>query len=373
MYNHKLLPTITRDKVPVLFREPHVESGFRPLDQPWYYYIFTVFQLHNESMNVWTHLLAFILMTEKVIRFGKEVDFVGDPYAWPLLAGLVCGSLLYAFSAGAHCMQSKSELFHYTAFMVDYAGIGLYGLGSVIVHHAYCNEDNFYQAVNWFFVPLGCCFGFAICFCCTIAKVIYTRPYPFVRKIWQMAPVAGVYILLISPIVHRLFACFYYGQDCNESINYHIKQIIWFITSGFFFASDFPQRKFPGKCDHFFHSHQLFHIAIMICTLYQMEGVFIDFTTRDTILRARPQPTFLTSLGPVILTIASEAISIGYFHWKLSKNLKKSDKSDWYSHLIGFNLVCIFMIVLASNAIDKIMMASSEMMWWLSHLIMLFA
>ena len=26
-----------------------------------------------------------------------------------------------------------------------------------------------------------------------------------------------------------------------------------------------------------FCSHQLFHIAIMICTLYQMEGVFLDF------------------------------------------------------------------------------------------------
>jgi predicted membrane channel-forming protein YqfA (hemolysin III family) len=323
----KLLPTTHRDGVPALFREPHVNHGFRPLHQPWYYYLFTVFQLHNESMNVWTHLIAFVLMSEKLLRFSGDVDFVGDPYSWPMLAGLVCGILLYVFSAGAHCMQSKSELFHYTSFMIDYAGIGLYGLGSVIVHHAYCNEDSFYHAVNWFFVPLGCCFGFAICFCCTIAKVIYTRPYPFVRKIWQMAPVAGVYVLLISPIVHRLFCCFVLGDDCNDSIPYHCRQIFWFLISGFFFASDFPQRRYPGKCDHFFHSHQMFHIAIMICTLYQMEGVYIDFKTRSDLLRQRPEPTFLSALGPVILTIVCEAISIVVFRFKISSYLKDTKKT----------------------------------------------
>ena len=68
-------------------------------------------------------------------------------------------------------MQSKSELFHYTVFMIDYAGIGLYGLGSVIVHLEYCSEDSFYNAVAPWFVPAGCVLAIAICFCCSVAKV----------------------------------------------------------------------------------------------------------------------------------------------------------------------------------------------------------
>lgn len=305
-----VLPILLKDEVPVLFREPHVEAGFRALDYPWYYYICSIFQFHNESMNVWTHMLAAILMLRKLLLFRHEVDFLGDPYTWPLLAGLVCGTLLYSFSSFAHCMQSKSEMYHYTSFMLDYAGIGLYGLGSVIVHLAYCSEPEFFQAVEHWFVPAGALLGFAIYACCTIAKTWYKRPYPFIRKVWQMAPVGSIYILLISPIVHRLFACFYYEEDCNESIPYHMQQIVWFMASGFFFASDVPQKYFPGKCDIFFHSHQIFHICIMMCTLVQMDGVLIDLQTRQDVLRLRPVPTFWSAFGPVIVTLLAEAACI---------------------------------------------------------------
>ena len=307
--------TLTRNEVPLLFREENVERGFRTPNQPWWYYFpLSVFQLHNESMNVWSHLLALFLMSRKLYLFNMEIDFIRDPYSWPLLAGLLCGSALYACSSFAHSMQSKSELVHYTAFMFDYAGIGLYGLGSVIVHLAYCSEDNFYNLVKDFFVPIGAILAFLICFCCSVAKVIYTRPYPFVRKLWQVGPVCSIYIVLITPIAHRLYACFVNGDDCNESIPYHIRQIFFFMLSGFFFTSDMPQRFRPGRCDHFFHSHQLFHFAIMTCTIFQMDGVFIDFKTRKEVVWARPMPTFYSAFGPVIIVFIAELISIFSFY-----------------------------------------------------------
>ena len=278
-------------------------------------------------MNVWTHMLAVALMTVKLVNFTDTVDFIHDPYSWPMLAGLICGILLYAFSTGAHCMQSKSEMFHYTSFMIDYAGIGIYGLGSVIVHIEYCSEDVFYQAVQPWFIPVGCLMAFAICFCCTISKVRYTRPYPFTRKLWQITPVASIYFLLISPIAHRLFYCFVYGTDCNEAISLHVQQIIWFILSGTFFASDFPQRLKHGMCDHFFHSHQLFHICIMICTLRQMDAVYIDYSMRKDVILSRPAPTLFSAFGPVILTILSEIICILMFRNGVQKKLVAQKKS----------------------------------------------
>lgn len=319
----QLVSTKGKDEVPLLFREPHVEQGFRELHQPWLYYILSVFQLHNESMNVWTHLLALVLMASRLLFFWDQLDFVNDAYTWPLLAGLICGLALYACSSGAHCLQSKSELVHYTAFMVDYAGIGLYGLGSVILHLMYCSEDDFYFQVKDFFVPLGGVLAFAICYCCSVAKVIYCRPYPFRRKIWQIGPVCCIYVVLISPIAHRLQACFVYGQDCNESIPYHIRQMCWFLASGLFFASDVPQRFFPGRCDHFFHSHQIFHICIMICTLQQWDGVFIDYQTRKEVIMNRQQPTLATAFGPVLIVILMEFLCILYFWIKIKHKLQQ--------------------------------------------------
>jgi len=66
-------PTAGKHDVPIVFHEPHVESGFRLLGQPWSYYIFSIFQLHNESLNIWTHILAFALTARKLLAFQLEV------------------------------------------------------------------------------------------------------------------------------------------------------------------------------------------------------------------------------------------------------------------------------------------------------------
>lgn len=324
----RLIPTTCKHQVPLVFHEPHMERGFRVIGQPWTYYFWSIFQLHNETVNVWTHIMAFGLMASKMVSFSFEVDFVNDSRTWPLLAGLLCGMALYCCSSGAHCLQSRSELVHYTAFMFDYAGIGLYGLGSVIMHLEYCSEDCFYGFAHSVFVPCGCIFAFLICFCCSISKTIYTRPYPFVRKIWQLVPVGGIYILLISPIVHRLALCYVYGYDCNESIPYHIQQMFWFASSGFFFTSEYPQKLWPRLCDHFFHSHQLFHISIMICTLKQMDAVFIDFQTRKNLIELRPLPSFWSAFGPVVIVCLAELLCIYGF----SKQMKRRLDSKSASH-----------------------------------------
>ena len=316
----------SKDEVPVLFREPYIHSGFRALDQPWHYYpISCLFQLHNEWMNVWTHVIAAFLMASKLNEFTKEVDFLDDPHTLPLLAGLLCGIVLYCASSGAHCMQSKSEFVHYISFMIDYAGIGIYGLGSVIVHLHYCSHNDFYYATESFLVPLGSIFAFLICLCCTISKVYYKRPYPFARKLWQMIPVAGVYAVLISPIMHKFYRCFVTGDFCSDSISIHKAQIFWFMLSGLFFASHFPQKYLPGWFDVFGHNHSLFHISIMLSTLYQMDAVLLDYKDHNGMIMSRPSPTVLSSFGPVIIVMICEALCIYFMAKKVKRMLEKQE------------------------------------------------
>ena len=321
-----IVPTISREEVPVLFREEHVKHGFRMIHQPWSYYICSIFQLHNESMNVWTHLVASVILTYKLVEFSSQIDFLGDCHSWPMLAGLLSSIILYAFSSGAHCLQSKSELVHYVTFMFDYTGIGLYGLGSVVMHHWYCSEASFYEVVKNYYLPAGILLAFLTTYCCTVAKMYYTRPYPPMRKIWQIVPVAGIYAVLVSPIIHRLVLCYVYGEVCTENLTYHLYHMFWFFLSGLFFASDIPQCWLPGRFDHFFHSHQLFHFAIMMSSLHQMDANFADLQSRAFIFRARSSPTFLSSFGPLLLVLAADLGSILYFtgHIKTKMVKKKS-------------------------------------------------
>jgi hypothetical protein len=82
------------------------------------------------------------------------------------------------------------------------AGIGLYGLGSSIAHYWYCmHKDIFGTFPHRFAAPGGVMLSSIVCFCCCVSKCMYTRPYPFTRRIWQIGSVSAIYSWLIFPIM----------------------------------------------------------------------------------------------------------------------------------------------------------------------------
>ncbi|XP_064626033.1 membrane progestin receptor beta-like [Lineus longissimus] len=321
-----LLPTKTRNEVPLIFREPHINTGFRQPYQPWYYYLLSVFQIHNESVNVLTHLIACLLMFQKVQKFTEAgYDLIGDPYMWPLIAGFIAGFLLYGCSSFAHCFQSKSEYYHYFCFMVDYSAIGVYGFGCALLHFHYSADEEFYYAAKSFFIPVATFMGFFTCFGNMHGKLTYTRPYPFTRKLWQIGSVAAMYAWLILPIVHRFFDCRFYQDErhCDRSINAHLRQVFFFLTSGIFYASDIPQKFFPGCFDIVGHSHQIFHVFIALCSLSKLDAIFLDIQDNYQYIIKRPQPTFLSSFSSLIIIISLEIAWVLYNKQKIMKKAAK--------------------------------------------------
>lgn len=121
--------TLNSTAVPLIFQEPHVFTGYRHVNKSWSYYIRSLFQINNECINVWTHLLAIFLTFHSLLNHLKLID-ISDSYYWPFLFGYLTCFTLYVASVFAHSFHPKSELYHYVCFMIDYGGIGLYGLGS---------------------------------------------------------------------------------------------------------------------------------------------------------------------------------------------------------------------------------------------------
>ncbi|KAK2146125.1 hypothetical protein NP493_3766g00002 [Ridgeia piscesae] len=241
-----LVPTRQSHEVPVLFREAYIENGFRAINQPWQYYVCSFFQLHNESMNVWTHFLAAYLMAKKLVVFSQYIDFWNDTYSWTFLTGLGSATLMYATSTGAHWFQSHSEFIYYLSFMLDYASIGLYSFSSVMLHYTYSADKQVYEYMRDIYQPIGAILGFLTCFCSVVGLVLLRLEYPRARKACQTIPVAFIYILLVSPILHRIYMCQIHDMECELSIDLHTQQIIWFLLSALFFVSHFPQCVLPA-------------------------------------------------------------------------------------------------------------------------------
>ncbi|XP_076440437.1 membrane progestin receptor beta-like [Babylonia areolata] len=296
-----LVPTVTKTAVPQVFHEPHVETGFRQIHQPWSYYLFSVFQVHNECMNVWTHLIALVAAVYRFYVFSMEFDMVNDPYMWPLGTYFLSTFILYIFSSGAHCFCSRSEIAHYTCFLMDYAGIGIQGLGSTIAHYWYCmHEDIFDTFPHRFAAPVGVLLSSVVCLCCSTAKVYYVRPYPFTRRLWQIGSCMAIYSWLILPIMYQVYLHLFHSY-WEPSLGDHIQQVLWFICGGFFFSSDIPQRLFPGCFDFVGHGHQIFHLCIMMTTLKQLDAIYKDIAADRENLYASVPPTLLGTYGAAVI------------------------------------------------------------------------
>ena len=321
-----LRPTSFRHEVPRIFYEAHIETGFRQPHHPWRYYFCSIFQKNNECMNVWTHLLGFILILNRTMHLSSEFSLVGDRNMWPLTAGLFTMAAMYLCSAFVHCIQSKSERIHCMGFLVDYAGIALYGFGTVLLHHTYCTDETLLNSwMRRYSIPVGVLLSLVICVCCSISKVMYTKPYPAHRKLWQIVPIGIEYIWESIPLFHRFMMSFE-KWELDESLRLHLLHMVWFVVAGFFYGSEMPQRIFPGRFDFLGHSHQIFHICVVIASLKQLNALYLDIKRMQPHFDAIEMPTFLESFGSVVLLILGSAANVLIFLMIVKGKLRQEGK-----------------------------------------------
>ncbi|XP_069461846.1 membrane progestin receptor beta isoform X2 [Ambystoma mexicanum] len=321
----KMPSTVKDDDVPRLLREPYIATGYRPIDQEWRYYFLSLFQKHNEAVNVWTHLIAGFLVLLRFKIFlgteGPDLSYIAAPLFIFVLASLTyltCSTL-------AHLLHSKSELTHYTFYFMDYVGVSAYQYGSALVHFYYSCDQYWYAKVELFFLPGAALLGWLSCVGCCFAKYRYQRPYPVYRKLCQVLPAALAYMLDISPIIHRFTVC--QQVSCTEeALQYHVLQMVFFLIGAYFFSCPVPEKYFPGSCDIVGHGHQIFHVFLGLCTLAQLEAVLLDYNHRqeEFLPRHSKAATYLDCSLFFVLVMLSAATAF-YLRCKIKKKLVHKD------------------------------------------------
>ncbi|XP_029985243.1 membrane progestin receptor beta [Sphaeramia orbicularis] len=271
-------PTVGASQVPSLFREPYILSGYRPVGQAWRCYVLSLFHKHNESVNVWTHLLAVPVLLFRwwahVGSLGYTLDLASLPLGLFLLSALT-----YLFlSVSAHLLQSRSEQAHYFFFFMDYVGVAVYQYGCSLGHYFYTSEPAWRDSyVGRCFLQGTALLGWLSCAGCCFAKSRYRRPYPPRRKLCQLIPTTAAYFLGISPVAHRLVTV---SWEREPWLVFHALQIASFLLSALFFACPIPERFYPGRFDLVGHGHQIFHLFLSLCTVCQLEALFHDYARR---------------------------------------------------------------------------------------------
>ncbi|XP_061597567.1 progestin and adipoQ receptor family member VII, a [Cololabis saira] len=262
--------TVPDGEVPPYFRERYVSTGYRPLGRSWRYYFLSLFRRHNETVNTWTHLLAFLAFLLRLRHLATSVDFAGDAHTWPLLVLLTSALAYSACSAAAHLLGGKSELLHYAFFFLDYVGVAQYQYASALAHWYYAAQE------GGAFMPAAAAFSCLSCLGCCYGKLCSHRRPPRIRKLCQVAPSAMSYVWASGPLAARLLA----WQPDDAGVAFHGGQVAFFLGSAFFFTVPLLERRLPGRVDFLGQSHQLFHVLLSCCTWCQVEAARLDYLGR---------------------------------------------------------------------------------------------
>ncbi|XP_041663908.1 progestin and adipoQ receptor family member VII, a [Cheilinus undulatus] len=321
------MPGTVRDvEVPCYFRERFVSTGYRPLNQNWRYYFLSLFQRHNETINVWSHLLAFLIVLMKLKQLSETVDFVNDPHSWPLFV-LILSSLVYlAFSVLAHLLGGKSELYHYVFFFLDYVGVAQYQYGSAIVHFYYAVDESLHSYMKGIFMPLATFLSCLSCLGCCYGKYCNHRLPSWVRKVCQVVPSALAYIWDSSPVAKRLLS--WSADSSDPAILYHFGQVAFFLSCSVFFTFPVLESCLPGRCDFIGQSHQIFHVFLSCCTLCQIHASYLDFIGRRELysgLHGSGESALF--VGLYVLTLVVCALIVAFMLTKVRQLFNYKNKS----------------------------------------------
>ncbi|XP_027426441.1 membrane progestin receptor gamma isoform X1 [Zalophus californianus] len=311
-----------------VFHEQGILFGYRHPQSSATACILSLFQMTNETLNIWTHLLPFWFFVWRFVTALCVTDIQNDSYSWPLFVYMGTSCVYPLASSCAHTFSSMSKNARHICYFLDYGAVNLFSLGSAIAYSAYSIPDVMVcSTFHDYYVPLAVlntiistglsCYsrlGFADGEAGSFApgEALYQAGRNVVsshRKsmVWGMA--------LASQ--SQLSSCLFLlpGESAqNEAVLNHQKHMAMTLLASFFYSAHLPERLAPGRFDYIGHSHQLFHVCVILATHMQMEAILLDKALRKEWLLAHSRPlSFPQITGAILLCLIFSLSNIIYF------------------------------------------------------------
>lgn len=222
----------------------------------------SMFRIHTETGNIWTHFAGLILvLIAMLVVYLRSVDLVDYPRGYEEY------TVFTVFFIGAICCLGFSWLYHTCSChskkaskllsKLDYAGIAFMIMGSFtpcIYYGFYCL---FYHKIAY----LSCEIALGV------SSIIVALWDKFATPAFR-AIRAAVFLALgcsgIIPVVHMLFIYGIQRGSQQGAVGWLILMGLSYIIGALLYALRVPERFFPGKCNLMFQSHQIFHVLVVV-------------------------------------------------------------------------------------------------------------
>ncbi|XP_028999838.1 membrane progestin receptor gamma-B-like [Betta splendens] len=330
----------TIKQVPKVFHEESIISGYRHPRSSATDCVLSLFQLTNETLNIWTHFVPTWYFLWKLGSVALTQRAWQDAFTWPLLLLLLSCCVYPLASSCAHTFSSMSMRARHICFFFDYGALSFYSLGSAVTYSAYVFPDRWVSgAFHRCYVPIAVlntviCTGLACYSRLGLPFVHYNYDTmkrfpecngPRFSKLLRVLAFAYPYLFDNIPLFYRVFLCVGDGCTDNDTNVLHYNHIALAFLTGFLFATHLPERLAPGSFDYIGHSHQLFHVCAILGTYMQIQAVEQDMEARQLWLRDHSIPiTFANSVAVGLLCVVLSLAIIGVYTLPLfSRNEEK--------------------------------------------------
>ncbi|KAK1831898.1 hemolysin-III related-domain-containing protein [Podospora conica] len=273
--------TLLWDDLPQWRRDnAYILSGYRHTSNSYLTSFASVLHLHNESVNIWTHLLGavgfsaagLVLYRAAAARYQSATDADCLVFACFFAGAFLC----LGMSATYHTLTNHSPAVAKWGNKLDYTGIVLLIVGSYVpamYYGLFCHPDLMTCGLSMIaLLGLGC---LTVSWLDTFRTPAW-RPYRALMFV-------GLGLSGVVPILYMLATDSTYSE-LNErmGLNWVILQGAMYIFGAFLYAARWPERRWPGAFDIWGSSHQIFHVFVVLAAASHLIGMIKAFDFHHT-------------------------------------------------------------------------------------------
>ncbi|KAJ5923412.1 hemolysin-III channel protein Izh2 [Penicillium verhagenii] len=253
---------------------PYIHSGYRPISKSTQKSLSSLFFLHNESINIYSHLIpavAFVLAEWALYRY-IQIWYPRTPindqiiFAFFLLTATVC----LGISATFHTLMNHSESVCHSWLQLDFVGIIILTLGDFVsgINMVFYCESGL-KFIYWGMIGI---LGLA-----SLMVLANPRFQGLRWRTFRVGTFMAMGVSAIAPLLHGIMLFGFRQMMRQSGAPYYIVEVLLLGLGAIIYTTRIPESLSPGKFDILGSSHQIFHVLVVIATVLHLVGVLSAF------------------------------------------------------------------------------------------------
>lgn len=265
---------------------PYITKWFRPINLNHFDCILSIFTIHNQTMNIWTHLIG-LCISHYCVLFAFPlhlIDSIGQCF------------FLFLFLMNFSCFSCFFFRTDILFMSITYTGITMSYYCSILYHifniGSSYEQSCFLSRLDYFgiiFHLIGCMltlvyfvyyhqsfiqFGYVTMFICVGSICLWMNYHSMFTSIantnMNSSKRTMIFILVATLSLPPQFTIV---DNYPWKIVHNVLMTdISYLLAGLIYSLKYPERLFTGHCD-LFNSHTIFHIIIVIAGIGSMRSL----------------------------------------------------------------------------------------------------